>query len=191
MINRIVRFVRKKIYFITYKNKFKLLHPESYIHKLLRVDGMENISIHKKVVIQKMTWIAAKPIKSSLNCDLIIGEGTTIGNFNHIYATRKIYIGKNVLTADKVFISDNTHNYENINVPIINQGIKQLSNVEIGDGSWIGENAIIIGAKIGKNCVIGANSIVNKDIPDYCIAVGSPAKIIKKYNLEKEKWERF
>ena len=62
--------------------------------------------------------------------------------------------------------------------------------MSIGDGSYIGINAVIVGnVKIGKHCVIGANSIVTRDIPDYCVAVGSPAKIIKKY--EKNGWSRF
>ena len=65
---------------------------------------------------------------------------------------------------------------------------KQVENVIIGDGTWLGENVCVIGAKIGKNCVIGANSVVTKDIPDYCVAVGVPAKIIKRYCFENNKW---
>jgi acetyltransferase-like isoleucine patch superfamily enzyme len=118
----------------------------------------------------------------------VIGDGSCIGNFNHIYATKSIVIGKNVLTADKVYISDNLHGYEDISLPILHQPIKQIGTVIIGDGSWLGENVCVIGAKIGVNCVIGANSVVTKDIPDYCVAVGSPAKIIKRYCFEKQEW---
>jgi acetyltransferase-like isoleucine patch superfamily enzyme len=75
-------------------------------------------------------------------------------------------------------------------VPVKDQGIIQLAEVSIGDGTWIGENACVIGAKIGKNCVIGANSIVKTDIPDYCVVAGAPAKIIKRYDLRKKTWER-
>lgn len=64
-------------------------------------------------------------------------------------------------------------------------------SVIISDGTWIGTNAVIVGnVKIGKNCVIGANSVVTKDIPDYCIAAGIPARIIKRYNIETHSWER-
>ena len=66
--------------------------------------------------------------------------------------------------------------------------IKFKSKVFIGDNSWIGENVSIIGASIGKNCIIGANSVVTNNIPDYSIAVGSQAKIIKKYNFNTNKW---
>ncbi|SHL99392.1 Hexapeptide repeat of succinyl-transferase [Flavobacterium flevense] len=137
-----------------------------------------------------MTWIAALPLTNESNCNLIIGEGTIIGHLNHIYATGEIIIGKNVLTADKVYISDNLHKYEDVNIPVMHQGIRQLSKVKIGDGSWIGENVCVMGASIGRNCIIGANSVVTKDIPDYCVAVGSPARIIKKYNITLQKWEK-
>ena len=66
----------------------------------------------------------------------------------------------------------------------------QNGKVRIGSGSWIGENACILGVIIGKQCVIGANSVVTKDIPDYSVAVGIPAKVIKKYNFETQQWER-
>ena len=64
----------------------------------------------------------------------------------------------------------------------------QKKPVIIGEGSWIGENVCIIGASVGKHCVIGANAVVTKDIPDYCVAVGTPAKIIKKYDTKIKKW---
>ena len=63
--------------------------------------------------------------------------------------------------------------------------------MEIGEGTWLGEGVCVIGAKIGKGCVIGANAVVTKDIPDYSVAVGSPAKVIKKYNSDTKRWEKL
>ena len=94
------------------------------------------------------------------------------------------------MIADKVYISDNLHEYTNVCIPIIEQPIIQKKNVSIGSGSWIGENVCIIGATIGKHCVIGANSVVTHDIPDFSVAVGSPAKIIKRYDFSQNKWVR-
>lgn len=190
MLNKIFNYFSRKFFYFLNKKKYRFLSSKVVIQKLLRVDGKENISIEKDVIIQKMTWIAAVPLTNAEVCHLKIGEGSIIGNFNHIYATGEIIIGKNVLTADKVYISDNLHQYEDINSPIMFQGIKQLPKLVIGDGSWIGENVCIIGASIGINCVIGANSVVTKDIPDYSVAVGSPARIIKKYNIISQKWEK-
>ena len=73
-------------------------------------------------------------------------------------------------------------------MPVKYQPIKQLNEVYIGDGCWIGENVCIIGASIGKNSVIGANAVVMKDIPDYCVAVGAPARVIKKYDFDLQEW---
>jgi acetyltransferase-like isoleucine patch superfamily enzyme len=170
---------------------FAHLSSSARVQKLLRIEGKQNIIIGKNVIIQKFTWLAAVPLTNEPKCKLTIGDNSIIGHFNHIYATGEIYIGKNVLTADKVYIADNQHNYENINLPVLKQSIKQFPSISIGDGTWLGENVCVIGVSIGKNCVIGANSVVNKPIPDYCIAVGAPAKIIKKYNFQSKEWEKI
>lgn len=156
----------------------------------LKIDGLRNISFGNDVTISYKTWLAAIPVEKGNECSLEIGHGTVIGHFNHIYATKLIRIGNKVLTADKVYISDNLHNYSDVGMPIMDQGIRQLSSVEIGYGSWIGENAVILGAKIGKHCVIGASAVITKDVPDYSIVIGNPARIIKIYDIENKKWER-
>lgn len=126
---------------------------------------------------------------------LFINEETEIGMFSRIACMGKIYIGKEVITGPNVFIADYNHNYQNINISIMKQGncfneVNTGYNIFIGDGSWIGTNVVIIGnVQIGKNCVIGANSVVTKDIPDYCVAIGSPAKVVKKYNFETNHWD--
>jgi len=161
--------------------KSKIISP-------LKIDGPQNIYIGKNVLIQYKTWLGALPLTGLGKCSLTIKDGSRIGNFNHIYATFEITIGENVLIADKVYITDNLHSYENVNIPINNQPIKQTQKVQIGDGAWIGENVCIIGACVGKQSVIGANSVVTKYIPDYCVAVGAPARIIKRYSFEKNEW---
>ena len=90
-------------------------------------------------------------------------------------------MGEKVLLSPNVYITDCDHEYRDLEVPVIDQGIVQRGQtVSIGDGSYIGINAVIVGnVKIGEHCVIGANSVVTKDVPDYCVAVGSPARVIK------------
>jgi acetyltransferase-like isoleucine patch superfamily enzyme len=176
---------------VIYKIYARYIGKKVRIYSPLKIDGLKNISIEKNVTIQYKTWLAAVPHTGSDTCHLYIGEGSVIGHFNHIYCTKSIHIGKYVLTADKVYISDNLHGYSDVTVPILKQPIVQRGEVEIGDGSWLGENVCVLGAKIGRNCVIGANSVVTHDIPDYCVAVGAPAKIIKKYNHEERIWEEI
>jgi acetyltransferase-like isoleucine patch superfamily enzyme len=173
-----------------YSIVFAKLGANTRVQKLLRLDCPENIYIGKSVNIERNSWLASRPLTGSHQSKLEIGDGTYIGHFAHIYCTKLIKIGANVLMADKVYISDNLHSYENVDSPILQQPIKQLKEVYIGDGAWIGENVCVIGSSIGKGCVIGANSVVTKDIPDYCVAVGSPAKVIKKYDFTKRSWEK-
>ena len=163
----------------------------SKIVKPLRINGGKSIYIGKHVFIQYKTWLASEPrTENQLKSKLIIEDGCTIGHFNHIYATKSIILHKNVLTADKVYISDNMHGYEDLATPIMKQPIVQRNTVEIGEGSWLGENVCIIGSSIGKHCVIGANAVVTKDIPDYSVAVGAPAYIIKRYDEINQIWRK-
>lgn len=187
MINRLYIALRWRLFFLFNKIIFKEFGKKSVIISSLKVEGYDKIEIGENVYVGYKSWIAAVPINSG-ECELKIGSGSRIGNFNHIYATESIIIGENVLTADHVYISDNLHNYNDILVPILKQSIKQIETVNIGDGTWLGENVCVLGVKIGKNCVVGANSVVTKDIPDYSVAVGAPAKIIKRYCLENKEW---
>lgn len=166
-----------------------LIKKHSRIISPLKLDGIRNFNIGKYVTVNKSAWLAAMPLTGE-NVELVIEDGTVIGHFAHIYATKSIRIEKKVLIADKVYISDNLHGYENPEIPIIDQPIVQKKPVIIGEGSWIGENVCIIGASVGKHCVIGANAVVTKDVPDCCVAVGNPAKVIKKYNADNKCWER-
>ncbi|HEX2683801.1 MAG TPA: acyltransferase [Ferruginibacter sp.] len=194
MVNKIIiklKFIWYRLFIHSgYKARFRQLGTNSYIKSPLKIDGYENIEIGNNVNISYKTWLAALPLTGSKTCTLKIGEGSCIGNFNHIYATSRIELGKNVLTADKVYISDNLHSYENIEIPVLKQRIKQVGEVKIGDGTWLGENVCVIGVTIGKQCVVGANAVVTKNIPDYSVAVGNPAKIIKRYCLETKQWKK-
>ena len=152
------------------------------------IEGAQNISIGDDVYIAKNTYLAAMALTNEQDCTLEIGSGSKIGRFNHIFATHRVILGKNTLTANGVYISDNLHEYRDAQIPILHQPIRQNGIVEIGEGSWLGHNACVLGASIGKHCVIGANSVVTKDIPDYCVAVGAPAKIIRRYDSATKTW---
>lgn len=193
----LITFIRRLFFFclrIIQRLRWKFLLAEfgkkTYIFSPLRIDGPENISVGSKVYVGYKTWLAALPLTGEKQCSLIIKDDCAIGNFNHIYCTKQIILEKGVLTADKVYISDNLHGYEDIHTYIIEQPIIQNRTVVIGEGSWLGENVCVLGAKIGKHCVLGSNSVVTKDIPDYCVAVGIPAKIIKRYDFTTQSWRK-
>lgn len=178
-----------KVYWFQLLNfyKYKKLGTRAYVIKPLRLDGRKYMSIGKNVRVQTYSWLIAIKIDEH-DPELTIGEGCALGDFNHIAAVRRVVFGNHVLTANGVYVSDNLHGFEDVHVPIMDQPIRFKAEVHIGDGTWIGENVCIIGATIGKNCVIGANSVVTKNIPDYSVAVGSPARIIKQYNQSTKQW---
>lgn len=190
MIERIIKKVKRDSYMLLHQKSFGAWGKYSRIISPLKIDGEKNIFIGNHVIIEYKSWLAALPLTGEDSCKLVIEDGCTIGHFNHIYATKSVILHKDVLTADKVYISDNLHGYEDINVPIRQQPIIQNGTVEIGEGSWLGENVCILGAKIGKHCVIGANAVVTHDLPDYCVVVGNPARVIKQFDFETNVWIR-
>lgn len=180
--------LRFRIYRFWWQYIFQSFGCKSAIISPLSINGPKNIRIGNRVFVAYKTWLAAVPHTGEPTCLLELQDGVTIGHFNHIYATKKIVIEKNVLTADRVYISDNLHGYKDITVPIKEQPIIQHGEVVIGEGSWLGENVCVLGVKIGKHCVIGANSVVTKNIPDYSVAVGTPAKVIRYYDFDRNEW---
>lgn len=110
-----------------------------------------------------------------------IGDRCLIGRGSGIVGHFSIDIGNDVWTGHHVYITDQNHGYEQLDVPISQQTQPERA-VVIGDGSWIGYGAVILpGARIGTHVAIGANSVVSGEIPDYSVAVGAPAKVIRQY----------
>ncbi|PUE42383.1 DapH/DapD/GlmU-related protein [Limnohabitans sp. Bal53] len=187
---RILNYFYAKLFEIIYKNKFKNFGRRTRLVFPIAIESPGNISLGDDIYIAAQTCLATRPLSPYSPCTLRIGDGCKIGRFNHIYATGSIILHQNVLTANGVYISDNYHDYRDIQSPIVNQPVLQGGHVEIGEGTWIGHNACVLGVRIGRNCVIGANSVVTHDIPDYCVAVGAPAKIIKRYDPDSNTWRR-
>jgi acetyltransferase-like isoleucine patch superfamily enzyme len=120
--------------------------------------------------------------------DVIIGSQTIVGLGDVIIGP--VSIGNEVMLAQNIVISGMNHGYQDVTVSPRQQ--KEIcKQITIGDNVWIGANAVITaGVSIGKHCVIGAGSVVTKDIPDLCVAIGNPAKVVKKYNPLTEIWEK-
>ena len=129
---------------------------------------------------------------------LKLGDNIQINDFVHICAIDSVEIGDNCLFASHIYISDNSHGVycggKTDSSPELSPAHREYitAPVKIGKNCWLGEGVIVMpGVSIGDGCVIGAHSIVNKDIPAASIAVGSPAKVVKKYNFELKKWEKI
>ena len=174
--------------FLFLRHRLLKLGSRVTIKRPVRIDGSKNIQIGSGTFIQRGGWLYTES-DSEASTKLKIGENCVLGYNNHIASVGSVIIGDNVLTANNVYISDNTHSYSDICQPILEQKIVFCGSVEVGDGAWLGENVCILSASVGRNSVIGANSVVTRDIPDFCVAVGAPAQIIKHYNHESGTWE--
>lgn len=186
MLSNILGHIKTLLY---YKLVFNRIGNSTLVIKPLRIDDPKSIEIGEKTYIGHYSWLMGN--HQTGGTTLKIGDKVQIGHYAHIIAKEGVFIDDAVLLADKVFISDCSHSYEDVQTPILNQRVKIIRQVHIGEGAWLGENVCVLGACIGKHCVIAANSVVTRDIPDYCVAAGSPAKVVKKYNFEKNLWERI
>lgn len=161
------------------------------------IDGCRFIELGDQVWVQRQAWLAV-PLLEIQNVEarpyLKIGARTRIGPACTFSATQKIEIGQSVLFGPNVIILDHHHIYNNIEIPIMDQGLSAKGSISIGDHSWVGSNTVIYSANrhlsIGRHCVIGANSFVNTDIPDFSIATGNPAKVVSKFNKETQTWDK-
>ncbi|MDR0234806.1 acetyltransferase [Acinetobacter sp.] len=129
---------------------------------------------------------------------LKFGKNVQINDYVHITAANSVEIGNNVLMASKIYISDCTHgsyigdtnDSDPMTVPI--ERPISVKSIKIDDNVWLGEFVSVLpGVTIGKGTIVGANSVVSKSLPPYVIAVGSPAKPIKCYNFDTQKWEKY
>lgn len=126
---------------------------------------------------------------------LHFGRNVQINDYVHICAMQSVSIGDNVLMAGSIYISDNSHGSYKGNKDDTSPDIEPIKRsyssfpVRIDDNVWIGEGVVILpGVTIGIGSIIGANSVVSKNIPDYTIAVGQPAKPIKQYSFTTKHW---
>ncbi|MEO8253413.1 MAG: DapH/DapD/GlmU-related protein [Flavobacterium sp.] len=158
----------------------------SYIGKPIILKGVKNIFIGKYVRIFPQIRMETH----GENGTIIIKDDVSIAQNVHITSSSLLVIGESTTILANVFITNIDHDYQEIDVHILKQKylIKETS---IGKNCFIGIGACIqAGTILGNQCVVGANSVVRGIFPDYCVIVGAPAKIIKRYNLDKEKWEK-
>lgn len=136
-----------------------------------------------RIAIGNDVWIGAGSWLQSLGDDgvtLEIGDGARAAGNCVLSAASSVRIGRKVLLARGVYISDHIHRYDNVPQAVMDQGLDRVEPVEIADGAWLGENVVVCpGVRIGRGSVVGANSVVTEDIPDYCVAVGAPARVVR------------
>ncbi len=187
MLHEKLRKLRCKIFILLNKHNFAQFGKNVFIFDP-QVWNPQHIHLGSNLWIGDKVWLAVSSNRS--DSKLVIKDKVRIGRFSEIYALQSIILEDGVVAAENVYISDNTHAYNDINRFIRDQEVEYTGEVVIGSGTWIGRNVCIISCTIGKNCIIGAYSFVKHYIPDYCVVVGNPARIVKRYNPDTQNWEK-
>jgi len=186
-----IKYLWRLIWWLYNKISYNKLGFNSYIHSPLKITPHtivcgKNVHIFKNCRIEgvkQYNKFQFKPL-------IIFNDNVSIEQNLHLTCSNSIIIGKNTAIAANVTITDIIHPYENIHIPIEKQDI-EVTEVLIGSDCKIYNNVIILpSCHIGNHVVIGANSVVTQNIPDYSLVVGSPAIIKKRYNFKKNQWER-
>lgn len=184
--------LRTRLYTFLLASQFKEIGGGSRITPPCRFFGLNQVSLGKNVIVHRSCWLQTIPDSDGNDAPkLLIESNANVGMGATISAAKRVVLEEHVLLAPNVYISDHGHAFENINLPIARQGLTRIIPVVIGRATWLGQNVVVLpGATIGRHCVIGANSVVNSPIPDYSIAVGSPARVVKQYDPETRRWVR-
>jgi acetyltransferase-like isoleucine patch superfamily enzyme len=150
------------------------------------------ISLGNSVSIGENAWLNVATHDPAGEPTIVIDENSIIAFGSIISAKNRIHLERDVNIAQQVLIMDHNHAYEDIETPILNQGVTEGGRIRIGRGSWIGHGAAIVCSRgeltIGRNCVVSANSVVTRSIPDYSVVFGMPATIIRQYDPETRAW---
>jgi lipopolysaccharide O-acetyltransferase len=160
---------------------FATFGSNSVLQPPIRLSGERRISIGSGVHVGAGAWLQVLDERAG-SVALEIGDGTSIAGGCVLSAASSVRVGRSVLMARNVYVADHMHAYDDPNRPVLAQGITRVLPVEIGDGAWLGENVVVgPGVRIGRGAVIGANSVVLDDVPDHSVAVGAPARVVRRF----------
>jgi abequosyltransferase len=173
------------------------IHPSCIIAR----DGSPWISIGDDVYLYPGNWLNVILMShpedevfdiGSIQPKIIIGSGCNFNRHNTIAAANRIEFEENVLVGQSSIFLDQNHDYRDTARPVHQQGLLSCGSIKIGRNSWIGHACTFLCARgeltIGRNCVVGANSVVLHSFPDFSVIAGNPARIVKRFDPQMQKW---
>lgn len=170
--------LRAKVFSLLASGSFASFGEHSVIQPPVRLLGEERIAIGRGVFVGAGSWLQV--LSEAPGIAITVGDGTSIAGTCTLSAARSITVGVDVLIARGVYVADHSHALSDLDVPIRHQGIDRVAEVAIGDGAWLGQNVVIgPGVRVGRGAVIGANAVVLDDVPDFAVAVGVPARVVR------------
>jgi acetyltransferase-like isoleucine patch superfamily enzyme len=150
------------------------------------------IRIGDHVILAKDVWFNIPPLSGRNGPAIIIDSGCGIGRQSVISGRNKIHIEQNTILGPSVLLMDHNLEFDDVTVPITDQGTTPGGTIRIEEGCWIGFGAAILCSRgelvIGRGSVVGANSLVDHSVPSYSVVMGNPARVVKQYDHVKGKW---
>lgn len=172
---------RDRLFTLCVRRAFAAFGPRSVVQLPVRLSGEGAVSVGSGVFIGAGSWIQVLDLEGG--GEIAIGDGTSIAGSCVLSAARSIRIGRKVLMARNVYVADHGHAFEDVSAPVLDQGLRDIRPVAIGDGAWLGQNVFVgPGVTIGRGAVVGANSVVLHDVPDHSVAVGAPARVVRTFS---------
>jgi len=175
---------RDKAFAIAARPAFAAFGPKSVLQLPVRLSGESHVEIGREVFVGAGSWIQVlfEERERLGEPRLVIGDGTSIAGSCVLSAAHSVTIGRRVLMARNVYVADHGHAFANTEAAVLDQGIRDVRPVEIGDGAWLGQNVFVgPGVRIGRGAVVGAGSVVLDDVPDHSVAVGAPARVVRSF----------
>lgn len=183
-----ISFVFSKLKLFLYKKK---IGKNSYIDKTVNTFGWGNIAIGSNTLVGEQTWLNVNGRVKDFD-HIKIGNYCYIGRRNLLSSSKELIIGDYVMTNNECKFLGSNHIYTNPLKPYIATGTMNDDVLKIGVNVWIGASVIVLGAvTVGHGSIIGAGSVVTKDIPPFSIAVGNPCRVVKRFNFKTNFWERI
>lgn len=176
---------KSKCFSLLISGAFSQFGERTVLTPPIRLSGESRISIDDDVFLGAGCWLQTLPDGDNGSVAISIGRGTSIVGSCVISAVRQVCLEEQVLVARNVYISDHSHKYTRQELAILAQGIDKLAPVVIKRGAWLGQNVVVCpGVTIGRGAVIGANAVVTQNIPDFSVAAGAPARVLKRITPE-------
>jgi acetyltransferase-like isoleucine patch superfamily enzyme len=178
---RLAQRARNKGFSLLSSGAFAAFGRGTVIELPVRLMGESRIALGSGVFLGSGCWLRVGPTGEGVALE--IGDRTSVAGGCVFSAEESVRIGDSVLIARNVYIADHMHAFDGERtVAVLDQGVTRVAKVEICSGAWLGQNVVVgPGVRVGRGAVIGSNSVVLSDVPDYSVAVGAPARVVRTF----------
>ncbi|MCW3018797.1 MAG: hypothetical protein JWN10_1105 [Solirubrobacterales bacterium] len=174
---QLARNARNLVFSRAVAGSFMAFGAKSIIEMPVLVHGARRVSVGREVFIGSDSWLYTSGSRALLE----IGDGTRMSGHCVLSAVHHVRVGRSVLLSRNVYIADHRHGVAMLDMPILAQDLETIHAVTVEDDAWLGQNCVILpGVTVGKGSVVGANSVVRDDVPPRTVAVGAPARVVRR-----------